>query len=59
MDAKGETDGMLEDRKPKESFDSKLCTSSKHRPTAWRGPGLGLTVCTQSEEDVWGAWALL
>lgn len=52
MDAKGETDGMLEDRKPKESFDSKLCTSSKHRPTAWRGPGLGLTVCTQSEEDV-------
>ena len=25
MDAKGETDGMLEDRRPKANLDSKLC----------------------------------
>lgn len=42
MDAKGETDGMPEDRKPKKSLDSRLCTCSQHRPTARRGPGLGL-----------------
>ena len=34
MDAKGETDGMLEGKKPKKVLDSRLCPCSEHRPTA-------------------------
>ena len=49
MGAKGETDGMdVREQETSKGLHSRLCTCSDHRPTAWRGPGLGYFKCVHT-----------